>query len=218
MRGLPPLLVALVASLRAAAGFVFSVKPGGLECFHERAGASDHVQGEWAVVKRGGSGPNFHDDSHALLKSGAWSVVVSSPSDDKVYTSPSLEDQFNFYATVEGQYTICFSLNDDEEHKFGSLSVSAQFTVGDPPDLIQLAKTEHLSPIEERIKNLHESMNAVRDLQDEIRDQDEAQSKMTRSTRSWLLYFTLIEATVLVGVTVWQNLYLKSFFEVKRVV
>ena len=122
------------------------------------------------------------------------------------------------YATVEGQYTICFSLADDEEHKFGSLSVSAQFTVGDPPDLIQLAKTEHLSPIEERVKNLHESMNAVRDLQDEIRDQDEAQSKMTRSTRSWLLYFTLIEATVLVGVTVWQNLYLKSFFEVKRVV
>lgn len=87
-------------------------------------------------------------------------------------------------------------------------------------------------------------MNAVRDLQDQIREQDEAQSKMTRSTRcanrirthapvvslmsvagpnsrsgsSWLLYFTLIEAVVLFGVTAWQNLYLKSFFEVKRVV
>jgi hypothetical protein len=41
---------------------------------------------------------------------------------------------------------------------------------------------------------------------------------MTQSTRSWLLYLTLIEAAVLLGVTVWQNLYLKSFFEVKRVV
>ena len=27
-------------------------------------------------------------------------------------------------------------------------------------DLIKLAKTEHLTPIEERIKDLHESMNA----------------------------------------------------------
>ena len=58
----------------------------------------------------------------------------------------------------------------------------------------------------------------MRDLQDQMREQDEAQAKMTQSTRTWLLYFTLIEATVLVGVTVWQNLYLKSFFEVKRVV
>ena len=61
-------------------------------------------------------------------------------------------------------------------------------------------------------------MNAVRDLQDQMREQDELQSKMTQSTRSWLLYLTLIEAAVLFGVTLWQNLYLKSFFEVKRVV
>ena len=58
----------------------------------------------------------------------------------------------------------------------------------------------------------------VPDLQDQMREQDEAQSKMTRSTRSWLLYFTLLEAVILVGVTTWQNLYLKSFFEVRRVV
>lgn len=49
-------------------------------------------------------------------------------------------------------------------------------------------------------------MNAVRDLQDEIRDQDDAMAKMTMSTRKWLLYFTFIEAAVLVGVTAWQNL------------
>ena len=49
-------------------------------------------------------------------------------------------------------------------------------------------------------------MNAVRDLQDEIREQDEAQAKMTLSTRTWLLYLTFIEAAVLVGVTAWQNL------------
>ena len=41
---------------------------------------------------------------------------------------------------------------------------------------------------------------------------------MSRSTKSWLLYFTLIEATVLVAVSLWQILYLRSFFEVKRVV
>ena len=53
---------------------------------------------------------------------------------------------------------------------------------------------------------LHESLNAVRDLQDDIRAHDEQQARLTESTRNWLLYFTLIEAAVLVGVTAWQNL------------
>ena len=38
--------------------------------------------------------------------------------------------------------------------------VVAKISVGEAPDLIKLAKTEHLTPIEERIKDLHESMNA----------------------------------------------------------
>ena len=38
--------------------------------------------------------------------------------------------------------------------------VIAKISVGEAPDLIKLAKTEHLTPIEERIKDLHESMNA----------------------------------------------------------
>ena len=72
--------------------------------------------------------------------------------------------------------------------------VSAKFTVGEPPDLIKLAKTEHLTPLEERIRSLHESMNAVRDLQDQMREQDERHHQMTRSTRARLVWFTLLEA------------------------
>ena len=116
--------------------------------------------------------------------------------------------------------------------------------------VLPLSTTRHLTPIEERIKDLHESMNAVRDMQDQMREQDEAHHKMTRSTRSRLLWcaspraraaapaaaraatspapphrplslvprFTIAEAVVLVAVSMWQILYLKSFFEVKRVV
>lgn len=186
-----------------ALGFGFSVPGGGKECFQERASASDHVQGSWSIK------------SDAAVQEG-WHVIVTSPSGETVYSvDAERQGSFDYYASVEGMYVACFANGQEGDTP---VHVSAKLTVGDPPDLIQLAKTEHLSPIEERIKNLHESMNAVRDLQDQMREQDEAQSKMTRSTRSWLLYFTLIEAFVLVGMTTWQNLYLKSFFEVRRVV
>lgn len=185
---------------------MFSVAPGANECFDEHASASDHVQGQWSITSKIANPSALH----------GWRVVVTSPANDLVYSVDGEKSgTFDYYATVEGKYVICFSLSAGTE---AEVRVSAKIQVGDPPDLIQLAKTEHLSPIEERIKNLHESMNAVRDLQDQMREQDEAQAKMTGSTRRWLLYFTLIEATILVGVTVWQNLYLKSFFEVKRVV
>ena len=45
--------------------------------------------------------------------------------------------------------------------------------------------------LEERIRSLHESMNAVRDLQDQMREQDERHHQMTRSTRARLVWFTL---------------------------
>lgn len=146
--------------------------------------------------------------------------AVTSPTGDIIHASEKEQQgSFDYFAASEGVHVICFENGQASSADARSVvHASAKITVGDPPDLIQLAKTEHLTPIEERIKNLHESMNAVRDLQDQMREQDEAQSKMTRSTRSWLLYFTLIEAVVLVAMTTWQNLYLKSFFEVKRVV
>ena len=196
-------LLLLASLLECARGFVFPVAPGSSECFEEHASASDHVQGQWSVLEHPGH-----------MK--GWKASINSPAGDLVYSvTDEKQGSFDYYATVEGKYVICFA---NAAVATEAVNVKASFTVGDPPDLVQLAKTEHLSPIEERIKNLHESMNAVRDLQDQMREQDEAQSKMTKSTRTWLLYFTMIEAMVLVGMTVWQNLYLKSFFEIKRVV
>lgn len=201
-------MLAAVFVAAATIGFGFTVPAGGKECFEERAHANEHMQGQWSVHL---AAEQLHDGGKLL----GWHVSATSPSGDLVYSAETeREGSFDYYASADGVYTICFA----NGHANAVAHASAKFTVGDPPDLIQLAKTEHLSPIEERIKSLHESMNAVRDLQDQMREQDEAQSKMTRSTRSWLLYFTLIEAVVLVGVTAWQNLYLKSFFEVKRVV
>eukprot|EP00320_Phaeocystis_rex_P014988 CAMPEP_0119083042 /NCGR_PEP_ID=MMETSP1178-20130426/124115_1 /TAXON_ID=33656 /ORGANISM="unid sp, Strain CCMP2000" /LENGTH=198 /DNA_ID=CAMNT_0007065867 /DNA_START=11 /DNA_END=607 /DNA_ORIENTATION=+ len=187
--------------LGRVASFGFTVPAGKSECFHESAKASERLSGEWKVLKGG------------MMD---LDVQVTSPSGDHVYAAErEMEGSFAFYTTNEGIYAVCFSNTHSGE---AEKQVSAKISVGEPPDLIKLAKTEHLTPIEERIKDLHESMNAVRDMQDQMREQDEVHHKMTRSTRSRLLWFTVAEAVVLVAVSLWQILYLKSFFEIKRVV
>lgn len=139
----------------ALSGFVFHVPAGGKECFEEHAHASDHVSGQWNVKFEGSKAPSASQQS-------GWHVAVTSPANDLVYSvDAQTHGSFDYYATTEGTYTICFS----NAHSESGAQGTAKITIGDPPDLVQLAKTEHLSPIEERIKNLHESMNAVRGTQ-----------------------------------------------------
>jgi len=206
-RGPPTTRLVLVLQLCRCTlcdGFGFTVEAGKVECFEEAAKSSERVSGDWHV----------QDGSHEL------DVTVTSPSGEHVYAAErEMQGSFAFYASTEGTYTVCFSNERTEKgtHEHDR-EVVAKLAVGEPPDMVALAKAEHLSPVEERIKNLHKAMIAVRDLQDQIREQDEQRHHVTQSTRSWLLYFTVIEAIVLVAVSLWQILYLKSFFEVRRVV
>jgi len=52
--------------------------------------------------------------------------------------------------------------------------VQAKIMVGGPGEGVALAKAEHITPLEERIKRLHSKMISVRDLQDRQREQARA--------------------------------------------
>lgn len=141
-----PLLL-LLCSLASAASFGFSVEPQTTECFEERVKVSDHVLGQWGLVLLLGL---ENPDGDAAPDITGFTVKVTSPQGDKVY---HMEDEpsgfFDFTASVEGEYFICFT-----NGRTNREDVTLKITVNEPPDLIKLAKTEHLSPIEERIKNV----------------------------------------------------------------
>lgn len=142
----------LLGGLSGAAAFGFSVEPHATECFEEHAGASDHVSGLWTLTLPGDANhePHHGDDAPPLPHLEGWSVTVTGPAGDKVYHAENeREGAFDYYATIEGVYRLCFT-----NQRKASAEVTAKIEVGDPPDLIQLAKTEHLTPIEERIKNV----------------------------------------------------------------
>jgi len=143
-------------------------------------------------------------------------VTVTSPNGEHVYSAEhEAAGSFAFYATDTGVYVVCFS---NEHSTQAGREVTAKVRVGEASDGVALARAEQLTPLEDRIKSLHSSMISVRDLQDLMREQSEARQRVTTSTRRWILWFTVLEAIVLVAVSLWQILYLKSFFEVKRIV
>ena len=133
----------------AVLAFGFEVAPQQTQCFDERVSASDHVMGSWALVS----------DTHGkpLAAIHGWMVSVKGPAGDSVYTSEhESAGSFDYYATSEGIYNLCFTSSLPQ-----AVEATAKVTVGDPPDLIELAKTEHLTPIEERIKNVRARARTV---------------------------------------------------------
>ena len=194
--------VLLGALTARCSGFGFVVPVGEQVCFHESANAGERIAGEWNVVSGG------------MLD---LDVTVTSPGKNVHSALGESLGSFAFHATEEGVHAICFA-NQKTMSPQEDKHVWAKISVGEPPDLVEVARAEHLTPIEERIKRLHDSMITVRDLQDQMREQDETTHRVTRSTRSWLLWFSVLEACVLGAVSLWQILSLKPFFEVRRVV
>mmetsp|Transcript_36614 Transcript_36614/g.118064 ORF Transcript_36614/g.118064 Transcript_36614/m.118064 type:complete len:202 (+) Transcript_36614:41-646(+) len=195
------LLLIALAQVAPVIGFGFTVEAGGKTCFDETVKSSERVSGDWRVLSGG------------ILD---LDVEVTSPSGEHVYSAErEAAGSFAFFATDSGTYVVCFS---NARATQAARDVSAKITVGEQGDGVELAKAEQLAPLEDRVKRLHTSMISVRDLQDQQREQDEERYRVTSQTRRWLLWFTVLEAFVLVAVSLWQILYLKSFFEVKRVV
>ena len=151
-------------------------------------------------------------------------MVLSAPENAELHAARgSVNGTFEKLLEAPGTYTVCLynnhaaadgtAIGENDVTLYLSTRAGGSAAAGGG-----LATADDLSPIEERIRRLHHGIVSVRDLQDQMREQDIVRHRVTKSTRSWLLWFTVLAAVVLVAVSLWQILYLKSFFEVKRVV
>jgi hypothetical protein len=195
---------ALLAAWAAPArGFTFTVQAGGIECFDEQAPLKEKVAGVWSVL---------HDVSLDI------DVKVVSPKGDTIYDAEAESSgSFEFTSREEGPYQVCYS---NERTRTRPATISAKIAVGEPERKLvdEIAQAEHLSPLETRIKALEHSMNSITDLQKYMRGREKTHRATTESTKRRVLWWSVFESIVLVAMSVWQVVYLRKFFEVKRIV
>jgi hypothetical protein len=122
------------------------------------------------------------------------------------------EGRFTFSAYDGGAYKICFS------NKMSTLTpktVMFQILPGGRAEFAELAKLDHLSPIEESLLRLADGLADVQAEQRYMRNRERVHRNTSESTNSRVLWFSLGLFTVLVGMTVWQVYYITRYFEVK---
>jgi len=95
--------------------------------------------------------------------------------------------------------------------KIVSFNVHGVIYVGDDA-------TEVVAPIEREIRELAHGLTSVKDEQEYIVIRERTHRNTAESTNSRVKWWSILQAVVLFSVVAWQVYYLKSFFEVKRVI
>merc|ERR1711871_228237 len=193
------LLFAALASSPASA-LTFTIQPNKEDCFFEEINKGEKVSMTFQVASGG-----FLDIDVKLLD----------PRDVKIFSKErETEGRHHFTTEHDGLYSLCFS------NKMSTLTpktVSFNFHVGIATTAHEVARKEHLTPLELTIVQLSEGLYNVQDEQKYMRVRERVHRNTTESTNARVLWWSFLEAAILVGMSLFQVSYLRRFFETKTV-
>ncbi|KIM83754.1 hypothetical protein PILCRDRAFT_68911 [Piloderma croceum F 1598] len=114
-------------------------------------------------------------------------------------------------AEMDGRHEYCFSnMMSAISDKIISFNVHGVIYVGEDADVV--------APVEREIRSLANGLTAVKDEQEYIVVREKIHRNTAESTNTRVKWWSILQAGVLFAVVGWQVMYLKSFFEVKRVI
>lgn len=202
MRGtMTPSVFALFCTLAALLpclvhGHMIEVAASKKECFFEDL----HINDQMTVTYQVGGGGHLDidfwladPDNHALgkhIKQSTGSVSIT--------------------AKKDGRHEYCFS---------NQMSAVADKLVSfNVHGVIYVGEDDTIAPVEREIRDLANGLKSVKDEQEYIVVRERRHRNTAESTNSRVKWWSILQAILVFSVVAWQVYYLKSFFEVKRVI
>ncbi|KAJ7228921.1 emp24/gp25L/p24 family/GOLD-domain-containing protein [Mycena pura] len=182
---------------RFLSAHIIDVEAGKKECFFEDL----HKHDKMTVTYQVGGGGHLDID-----------VWLSGP-DNRQLAKHTRQSTGTFSITAEkdGRHEYCFSNQMSAiADKIVSFNVHGVIYVGEDADVV--------APIEREIRTFSNGLQSVKDEQEYILVRERTHRNTAESTNSRVKWWSVLQAIVLFLVVGWQIYYLKSFFEVKRVI
>jgi len=199
MKGVVGLVVGLLlALLRYTAGLSFTVNDQ--ECLYENVEyEGDNVSGNFVVVDH----EIFWSSDHPGID-----FTVTAPAGNVVYSLKGTSgEKFQFVAPRSGMYKFCF------HNSFSAPeTISFYVHVGHIPNEHDLAKDEHLNPVNVRIAELREALESVTAEQQYLKARDARHRHTNESTRRRLIGYTLAEYLALIVASGLQVYFIRRLF------
>lgn len=204
------LLLFVVAALACATSFAvqFDVRRHVEKCLSDEVAQGNLVVIHYNLVGGGIKG-----------KSGV-SVSITDPQRKYLKQDPDIDmsaddiHKYTFHADVGGSYSVCFFNSNDKAAR-----VVLDFKHGvEAKDYSEVAKREHLMPVEKELRKMEDTVDEIHREMLYMREREAAMRNTNESTNSRVLWFSFFSIVVLLGMGVWQVLYLKKFFKSKKLI
>ncbi|XP_058069778.1 transmembrane emp24 domain-containing protein p24beta3 [Magnolia sinica] len=177
-----------------------SITVNDVECVYEYVlYEGDTVSGNFVVVDH----DIFWSSDHPGID-----LTVTSPGGNTVHQLKGTSgDKFEFKAPRSGMYKFCF------QNPYSTPeTVSFYIHVGHIPNEHDLAKDEHLDPVNVKIAELREALESVSAEQQYLKARDARHRHTNESTRRRLLFYTLAEYLALACASGLQVVYIRRLF------
>jgi len=171
-----------------------------IECVYEYViYEGDTVSGNFVVVDH----DIFWGSDHPGID-----FTASSPGDNVVHSVKGTSgDKFQFKAPRSGMYKFCF-----RNPTSAPETVSFYIHVGHIPTEHDLAKDEHLDPINVKIAELREALDSVTAEQKYLKARDARHRHTNESTRKRVIFYTVGEYMMLALASALQVVYIRQLF------
>ncbi|GLT61545.1 hypothetical protein SLA2020_342440 [Shorea laevis] len=177
-----------------------SVTVNNVECVYEYVlYEGDNVSGNFVVVDH----DIFWSSDHPGID-----FIVTSPAGNEVKSLKGTSgDKFEFKAPRSGMYKFCF------HNPYSTAeTVSFYIHVGHIPNEHDLAKDEHLDPINVKIAQLREALESVTAEQKYLKARDARHRHTNESTRKRVIGYTVGEYLLLALASGLQVIYIRRLF------
>ncbi|GMF09782.1 unnamed protein product [Phytophthora lilii] len=200
-------LLLLAASAASLDAVQFDVRRRAEKCLSDEVAQGSLVVVHYNVIggTRGQSGValSITDPLRKFLKQDA---NIDTSSDD-IY-------KFSFTADAGGIYAVCFVNSNDKP-----VRVMLDFKHGvEAKDYTEVAKREHLMPVEKELRKMEDTVDEIHREMLYMREREATMRNTNESTNSRVLWFSFFSIVVLLGMGVWQVMYLKKFFKSKKLI
>ncbi|XP_050709629.1 transmembrane emp24 domain-containing protein eca-like [Eriocheir sinensis] len=213
----PLLLVVLgVVLCGLAEGLYFHIGETERKCFIEEIPDETIVTGNYKLQLFDPKTGGFMPSSPGL----GMHVEIRDP-DDKVLMSRvySSEGRFTFTSHTPGEHVICLYSNTTKWFSGAKLRVHFDIQVGEHAiDYASMAQKEKLTELQLRVRQLLDQTEQINKEQNYQRYREERFRQTSEATNQRVLWWSVGQVVILMGMGVWQMRHLKSFFEAKKLV
>lgn len=190
--------------------YSIDILPGQKECFIVMSSIGNPVTGSFEVI---------HPDAKYMEVSvtGPKGFVHYEKKPKKLRDGELADDEessegfFSFDAELNGEHTMCIANGSDDYNDGLSRLVAFNFRSSREGE-----QDYQFVGLKSELADLKEGLDLLKDHQSYMNQREDVHKDTLESINTKVLCWTVLEAVILIAMAVWQIIYIRSFFEIKR--